>query len=159
MGPLHKCSLRLETAFWPGDVDWMEWVGPKDGAWSECVSLTLTLKAPIPLGFNAGAQARLIEPLDGAGTIASALSALRARLGPDLPQPKSAQITRWGSDPSSFGSYSFDAVGASGKDRRALGGDDWKCRLISTGEACAEKHFGTVHRAYLSGRAAAKLLL
>ncbi len=31
MGLLNKCWLRFDRVAWPGNVDWIEWVGPKTG--------------------------------------------------------------------------------------------------------------------------------
>ncbi len=158
MGLLNKCWLRFETAFWPDDVDWLEWVGPVDGEWSEWLSLQRVLGLPVLLGFNAGAQASALENLDDAATVASAMGALRSMFGTDVPQPIGAQITRWGRDTLVYGSYSFNAVGVRPETRQNLAGLDWEGQLVFAGEACHESFFGTVHGAYLSGITAARKL-
>jgi monoamine oxidase len=158
MGLLNKCWLQFDTAFWPTDIDWLEWVGPQDGFWSEWLSLSRVLGQPVLLGFNAGAQAAALEGQDDAATVASAMAALRGMFGDSLPAPKAAQITRWGRDDLAYGSYSFNAVGVTPQTRRDLAGADWDGQLVFAGEACSDMYFGTVHGAYLSGRAAAKLI-
>lgn len=158
MGLLNKCWLRFDRVAWPDDVDWIEWVGPKDGVWSQWVSLARATNLPVLLAFHAGDQARAMEKLSDAEMLASAHAALRAMFGPDFPAPIDAQITRWSQDPYAQGSYSFNAVGCTPDTRRALAGTDWDTRLVFAGEASEPDHWGTAHGAVLSGRAAAKAL-
>lgn len=159
MGLLNKCWLRFDRVAWPVDVDWLGWLGPEPGVWAEWVSLARATGAPVLLGFNAGEQARQIEALDDRATVAAAVDALRAMFGAGFPDPIGAQVTRWGRDPLSLGSYSFNAVGAKPAMRRALAGAEWDGALWFAGEACADAHFGTAHGAVLSGRAVAVAML
>jgi monoamine oxidase len=159
MGLLNKCWLRFERVHWPSDVDWIEWQGPQAGRWSQWVSLAARLKAPVLLGFHAAHEARQLESLNDKDTVASAHEALRAMFGSRFPAPQAAQITRWGRDPLSFGSYSFNAVGSSGQMRQALGGSDWGGALWFAGEATEPGHFGTAHGAWLSGLRVGRALL
>ncbi len=158
MGLLNKCWLRFDRIAWPAEVDWIEWLGPKDGHWAEWVSLAPAMDAPVLLGFNAGAQALEVEALDDAATVDAAHQALRAMFGTAFPAPIGAQITRWSRDPFSVGSYSFNAVGTGAKTRKALRGADWDGRLIFAGEAASHDHPGTVHGALMSGLHAASLV-
>lgn len=158
MGLLNKCWLRFDRVAWPTDVDWIEWVGPEDGYWSQWVSLTRATGAPVLLAFHAGEQARELEGLTDALTVDAAHRALQAMFGADFPAPIDAQVTRWSEEEFTWGSYSFNAVGCTPDTRRALGGADWEGRLIFAGEACEPDYWGTAHGAVLSGRAAAKVL-
>ena len=159
MGLLNKCWLRFDRVAWPDDVDWIGWLGPEPGYWGEWVSLARALRAPVLLGFNAADAAASLERFDDRATVAAALEALRAMFGARFPAPVAAQVTRWGQDPFSLGSYSFNAVGTGPATRRALAGADWDDRLWFAGEACAPAHFGTVHGALMSGQAVAQALL
>ena len=159
MGLLNKCWLRFERIAWPEDVDWIEWLGPRPGAWAQWVSLGRALKAPVLLGFNAAHQARRIEALDDRATVAFAHDALRAMFGTRFPAPVAAQITRWGRDPLALGSYSFNTVGTSRHSRKALSGPDWGGALWFAGEAAHPDHFGTAHGALLSGQTMAQAIL
>lgn len=158
MGLLNKCWLRFPHIAWPDDVDWIEWLGPKDGHWAEWVSLGRAGSLPVLLGFHAGDQAREMEKLDDRATMASAHEALKTMFGNAFPAPIASQVTRWSKDPFSLGSYSFNAVGTSPKSRRNLGGTEWEGRLVFAGEATSPKHFGTAHGAVMSGLAAAELI-
>ena len=155
MGLLNKCWLRFDRIAWPADVDWIEWLGPKDGIWSQWVSLAQATGAPVLLAFHAGDQARQMERLSDAEMIAEAHAALKTMFGSDFPAPTAAQTTRWGQDQFTHGAYSFNATGTTPDTRTALAGPDWEGRLIFAGEACEPDYWGTAHGALLSGRTAA----
>jgi monoamine oxidase len=159
MGLLNKCWLRFDKVAWPDNVDWIEWLGPKDGHWSQWVSLANATGAPVLLAFHAGLQAREVEALDDAETISAAHDALRSMFGSRFPAPIDAQITRWSKDPFALGSYSFIATGTSSLSRRALAGADWDNRLIFAGEAASPEYPGTAQGAHLSGASAARLVM
>jgi monoamine oxidase len=159
MGLLNKCWLRFDRVAWPDDVDWIGWLGPKPGHWGEWVSLARGLGAPVLLGFNAADTAAEVESLSDRDTVAAAHAALRAMFGSRFPGPIAAQVTRWGQDPFSLGSYSFNAVGTGPDSRRALAGADWDGALWFAGEAMSPGYFGTAHGAVLSGRSVAQEIL
>ncbi|TAG19709.1 MAG: FAD-dependent oxidoreductase [Rhodobacterales bacterium] len=159
MGLLNKCWLRFDRIAWDASVDWIEWLGPRDGFWSQWVSLARSTGAPVLLAFHAGTQAEEVEVLDDATTLAEAHHALRSMFGTAFPAPIAAQVTRWSQDPFTLGSYSFHAVGTSPATRRALAGADWDGRLVFAGEATHPDHPATVHGAYLSGVTAARTIL
>ena len=159
MGLLNKCWLRFDRLAWPGDIDWIEWLAPRDGVWSQWVSLAQSTGAPVLLGFNAGSQARKVEALDDAATAAAAHDALKSMFGTSFPAPIAAQVTRWSQDPFARGAYSFLPTGTSAATRLALAGADWDNRLFFAGEATHPDHPATVHGAFLSGQSAARLIL
>lgn len=159
MGLLNKCWLRFDRIAWDENVDWIEWLSPQDSHWSQWVSLGRALRAPVLLAFHAGAQARALEELDDAATLAAAHAALKAMFGTAFPAPIAAQITRWSRDPHALGSYSFHATGTSPDTRRALAGADWDGRLVFAGEATSPDYPGTAHGAFLSGQAAARTIM
>lgn len=159
MGLLNKCWLRFDHIAWDAEADWIEWLSPRDGHWSQWVSLGRALKAPVLLAFHAGSQAREVEGMDDASTIAQAHDALKAMFGAAFPAPIAAQITRWSQDPFARGSYSFQATGTSPDTRRALAGADWDGRLAFAGEAAEPDFCGTAHGAYLSGKTAARMIM
>lgn len=159
MGLLNKCWLRFDRVAWPDDVDWIGWLGPRPGFWGEWVSLARGLGAPVLLGFNAADAAAEVERLSDRYTVAAAHDALRAMFGARFPVPVAAQVTRWGQDPFSAGSYSFNAVGTGPDTRRALAGAEWDGTLWFAGEATSPGYFGTAHGAVLSGQSVAQEIL
>jgi monoamine oxidase len=147
-GLLNKCWLRFDRIFWPRNVEWAEWL-----------SAVPSTGRPLLVGFNAAAAADRLEALDDRATTASAMEALRAMFGSAIPDPVGVQISRWRQDPYARGAYSYQAVGTTQKDRRALFGPDWEGRLQFAGEATSLDYPATTHGALLTGRAAAIALL
>lgn len=150
MGVLNKCYLRFQENFWPEDVDWLEYVSAKHGEWTEWVSFKQAANLPILLGFNAADRGREIETWSDQQIVASAMQTLRVVFGTDIPEPVDYQITRWASDPFSFGSYSFNAVGSTPNMRKVLAAP-LNDKVFFAGEATRADYFGTAHGAYLSG--------
>jgi len=156
MGLLNKCYLRFPAAFWPGKIDWIEYLTSNKGVWAEWISFLHGPNLPILVGFNAGRPAHAIEALSDADTVAGAMGALRDMFGSSIPDPTGYQITRWARDPYALGSYSFEPVGASAATRVTLAKPAGKS-LFFAGEATHAQYPATVHGAYLSGvRAAAQ---
>jgi hypothetical protein len=60
-------------------------------------------------------------------------------------------VTRWGSDPMAYGSYSSVAVGALGGEEYDILGESVGGRVFFAGEATSKKHPATMHGAFLSG--------
>ncbi|MEB3290470.1 MAG: FAD-dependent oxidoreductase [Leptolyngbya sp.] len=155
MGVLNKCYLRFEDAFWPTDVDWLEYISANPGEWAEWVSFQRVAQQPILLGFNAADQGRQMESLSDAAMVASAMDTLKTIFGPDIPNPVDVQITRWASDPFALGAYSYNALGSKPRDRERLAAPLGH-QIFFAGEATEPDYFGTTHGAYLSGLRAAE---
>ncbi|MBD2424876.1 FAD-dependent oxidoreductase [Phormidium sp. FACHB-1136] len=158
MGVLNKCYLRFEAAFWPTDVDWLEYISANHGEWAEWVSFQRVANQPILLGFNAADQGRQIEAWSDQAIVASAMETLKTIFGVDIPDPMDAQMTRWASDPFALGSYSYNALGSTPQDREILAAPLGN-QLFFAGEATEPDYFGTTHGAYLSGLRAAEEIL
>jgi len=158
MGVLNKCYLKFPHAFWPTDVDWLEYISEHHGEWTEWVSFMRTLSRPVLLGFNAAKRGEEIETLSDQAIVDSAMATLRIVYGSKIPEPIDYQITRWAADPYSYGSYSFDPVGSTPVSRKALAKPEGE-RLFFAGEATNSAYSSTVHGAYLSGLRAANEML
>lgn len=159
MGVLNKCFLRFDKAFWPTDVDWLEYITPERGLWTEWVSLMHAANLPVLIGFNAADKAREVETWSDSQVVDSAMQTLRTLYGNAIPNPTGYQITRWASDPFALGSYSFNALGSTPAMRKTLA-QSLKGKVFFAGEATEHQHFSTAHGAYISGlRAASELLV
>lgn len=156
-GVLSKLFLRFPSVFWD-DVDWIEHVAsvPRRGQfhqWLNCARVTGG--QPVLLGFLGGFYGHDEEVnLTDAQIVADAMAALREMYGPRIPDPIDWQIPRWGTDPYTYGSYSFHKVGSTPTMRTDLAASINK-RVFFAGEATHKDMFATVHGAYLSGLAAA----
>ncbi len=158
MGVLNKCCLRFEQAFWPEDMDWLEYVSAKHGEWTEWISFQRAVKKPVLVGFNAADRGAAIEAWSNEQIVASAMQTLKTIFGAAIPQPIDWQITRWSSDAFARGSYSFNALGSTPEMRNMLA-SHLNGQLFFAGEATNKDHFGTAHGAYLSGLRVAKDVL
>lgn len=159
MGLLNKCVLRFDRVFWPPEVDWIDFLGPRETLWADWTSYLRATGIPLLAAFNAARMAEEVESWDDRTTTASAMETLRAMFGSSIPDPLGSQISRWRQDPFALGAYSFKAVGARTRDRKALFGSDWEGRLSFAGEATSRDYPATVHGALMTGRKAAASLL
>ncbi len=154
MGVLNKTCLQFDEVFWPEDVELIGHIGTKPGRWAETVNLFVYTRQPILMMFNAGAYGAQIEAMSDAQIKGEALATLADMFG-SVPPLRNALITRWQSDPWSYGSYSYVPVGSSWIQHEELAKpiDD---RVVFAGEATHEDFPATVHGAYLSGIRAAR---
>lgn len=161
MGVLNKLYLKFDEPFWDTDVDWIESVPPateKTQTWTEWVNFKKALGANVIMGFSAADAGVQQEALSDEALVASAMARLRLIYGADIPEKPSAYVrTRWQSDPFTYGSYSFNALGVTPNTRKDLA-KPVAGKLFFAGEATDPDYFGTVHGAYLSGQAAAALV-
>lgn len=155
MGILNKCILRFPNVFWAQQYDWLGYIPALNGQWAEWISLSRQVNQPILVGFNAADFGRQIESWTDAQIIAGAMKTLRLIFGSKVPDPIGYQITRWGADPYSLGSYSYLPVGSTPKMRDDLAANIGQT-IFFAGEATSKLYPGTVHGAYLSGLRAAQ---
>lgn len=121
------------------------------------------LKNPILVVIAAGSFGKKTESLPESTVISQIMTQLRASF-PNLPDPIAHKITKWSSDPFTFGSYSYMAPGSSKNDYNELGnpvyttaGAPW---LQLAGEAYGSWPYpSTVHGAYSAGGKAAKKIV
>lgn len=158
-GVLNKCFLEFPEKFW-ADTDWLTYL-PEPGTenyWTQWVNFSGILQRPILLGFNAADAGVAIEQLTDQEIIDSAMGVLRRMYGQNIPEPVRYQVSRWHSDPYSYGSYSFMAVGAAENAREALA-QPIDGRLFFAGEATSTTSPATVRGAYESGIRAAQEII
>lgn len=158
MGVLNKSYFRFPRVFWDQEVEWLDYIGQRTGEWAEWLNVFYYTRQPILLGFNAGAYGAQIESLSDEAIVAGAMNTLRTIYGSSIPNPDAWQITRWGSDPFAYGSYSHIPPGASSADRVTLAKPVGN-RLYFAGEATHRQYPATVHGAFMSGQRAARQIL
>jgi monoamine oxidase len=113
---------------------------------------------PVLVAFTAGDVARDQEAKTDAVLVGEMMAVLRRMFGLNSPEPVGALVTRWATDPFSFGSYSNIPLGAAPTDTEALA-EPVSDRLFFAGEATNMQYLGTVHGAFLSGRREAKRIM
>ena len=155
MGVLNKLYLRFPRIFWPREMDLVGVIAASKSEWTEWINYYKYNGEPVLLALNAGAYGRRLEALSDSEVIAAAMLALRKIYGKSIPDPTGALLTRWNSDPFTFGSYSFLQPGASGKDYDALA-EPLGERLFFAGEATSRRYPATVQGAFLSGEREAR---
>lgn len=158
MGVLNKLYLRFPGFFWPRDVNHFRQIPPVAGQWSEWMNIGSYSGKPVLLAFNAAAFAAGLEALPEREVVAQAMASLRGLFGTGIPEPEAAIRTRWAADPHAGGSYSFEAVGSSGEDRKALA-EPIEGRIFFAGEAVDLKFPASVQGAYRSGEAVVRQIL
>lgn len=154
MGVLSKTWIRFPHAFWPADVDWQEYLGPRAGWFAEWFSIAKA-GPPVLLAFHGGRKARSLERAQPGDVQAEAMRALRTMFGSSIPEPIAIKTSNWSTDRWAHGSYSANTVGSTRADRVALG-RPVAGRIFFAGEATEPDYSSTVHGAWLSGRRAAR---
>ena len=113
MGTENKVALRWPVAdiFWPRDQPYMQCTDPRfrflNGDYFGKAGVLVVLVAP--------PYAQEMESLEDEAIVTDILELLRGAFTPGrtrLPPVAEAHVTRWGRDPHSFGSYSYDQVGS-----------------------------------------------
>lgn len=158
-GVLNKCFLEFPEKFW-ADTDWLTYLSEPgtENYWTQWVNFSGILERPVLLGFNAADAGIAIEKLTDQEIVNSAMNVLKTMYGQDIPEPVRYQISRWYSDPYSYGSYSFMAVGATEKTREDLA-QPVDGRIFFAGEATSDTSPATVRGAYETGIRAAQEII
>ncbi|KFM25067.1 Lysine-specific histone demethylase 1A [Auxenochlorella protothecoides] len=156
-GCLNKVVLQFPRIFWDNGLDYFGGVAPAgEQRRGRCFMFWNLARhnggVPLLSCLVSGAAARRLEADSDEEAVAVSLRALR-RLFPGegtVPDPEASVVTRWSADPHARGSYSYVAVGASGKDYDALAAPVRR-RILFAGEHTARAHPDTVGGAMLSG--------
>ncbi len=153
MSSLEKVVFRFDDVFWT-DFEGEAGVyvdGDALGRFPAFIDFTEYAGAPTLVCLYGGAYARIAQDtMTDAEIEAAALEVLGNLLEMTPPAPRETFVTRWRSDPYSFGSYSYPSRHASPAARRALAAPV-EDRVLFAGEATDVDYFGTVHGALLSG--------
>lgn len=118
----------------------------------------------ILVGWLSGKQAIFMESLTDQQVSDDCVAVLKRVLRRDIPHPIRIIRTKWGTNPLTYGSYSFVKVGSSQRDIEELGQplrskNQTKPSLLFAGEATHPNFYSTTHGALLTGFREAKRLL
>ena len=108
---------------------------------------------PMLFAFYSGSEIETMEdqPDYKEKVTARAMIVLRNMFGNDIKDPEKVIVTDWNQDEFSYGTYSFNKLGAGRNFRQTLGRPIRNKRLYIAGEATHFRYFQTTHGAYLSG--------
>ena len=154
MGVMNKLVLRFEKPFWPQERQVITYASERRGKYPLFLNLCYYTGEPVLVCLVPPSFENALENLAEADAKAGALEVLRRIFGNQVVEPATVLQTRWKSDPWSFGSYSFDKLGAKPNDRDTLA-SSIDGRIFFAGEATHRTMYSTVHGAFLSGCRAA----
>lgn len=147
VGNENKIALFFEKVCWP-NVEFLGVVAKTSYGCSYFLNLHKATGHPVLVYMPAGRLANEIEQLSNEAAANFAIRQLK-RILPNAAEPIKYLVSRWGTDPSSLGCYSYDAVGKPHGlyDRLRTPVDN----LFWAGEATSERFPGTVHGAFDTG--------
>ncbi|XP_051138983.1 lysine-specific histone demethylase 1 homolog 3 [Andrographis paniculata] len=153
-GVLNKIILEFPEVFWDNNVDYFGATAEVRDQRGRCFmfwNVKKTVGAPVLIALLVGKAALDGQRMNPSDHVSHALLVLRVLFGEDkVPDPVASVVTNWGTDPYSYGAYSYVAVGSSGEDYDLLGQPVDNC-LFFAGEATCKEHPDTVGGAMISG--------
>ena len=106
MGLLDKVALRFPKVFWPKDAHFLGYISETKGEFPTFLNLYLHTVEPILFGLCSAGYAASLEKKTDLDAVGKAVAALRKMYGDAVPNPTGFRVTRWASDPFTYGSYS-----------------------------------------------------
>ena len=154
-GLLDKTFLSYPSAWWDGDATQIATAGFGVGRTISAFDLRPVTGRPILCAFTGAGFARALEGRTG-GATPVVVGRLRQGFGSEA-RPERTLSTRWAADRFARGSYSFLAIGSTGRDRAVLAAPAG--RVILAGEHTSTDRPATMDGALIAGRQAANRLL
>lgn len=160
MGVYNKVHLIFETVFWDKNSEWIASLPENDDLTRtvEIMNLYKYYGLPVLTVFTGGSHAIEVEKWDDKKTVDYMMQHLRKIYGNNIPKPSSYYITRWNSDPFSYGSYSYLPAGVNAEYYRSFM-RPVSHKLFFAGEATSMTDPATTHGAYNTGIRAAKQVI
>ena len=167
MGLYDKVILRFPSVFWPKHVDYFACIfdpaeppAPSDSAhvprlncWF--VNYFPVAAQPVLIAMVSAQYAAQLEAMSDAEVRESVMRRVRFMFRDGAQEPLDVQVTRWGRDEWSRGSYSFlqtgGVLGCMEEAGKQVGGGDGAGRLFWCGEHTSVERFGYADGAYVSG--------
>ncbi|KAJ7562206.1 hypothetical protein O6H91_03G058900 [Diphasiastrum complanatum] len=152
VGNENKIALKFEQVWWP-DVEFLGEVASTPYECSYFLNLHKATGNPVLVYMPSGRLAKDIERLSDEEASKFAVSQLRKIL-PNASEPLQCLVSRWGTDTSSLGCYSYNVVGKSSSLYEHLRAP--VDNLFFAGEATNQLFPGTLHGAFATGVIAAQ---
>ena len=155
-GLLDKTFLSYGSRWWDGNPTQIATVGFGVGRTISAFDFEEVTGRPLLCGFTGAGFARRLEGRGPTRATPAVIDRLRQGFGRDA-VPEGSISTRWAADRFARGSYSFLAVGSTGRDRAVLASPVG--RVILAGEHTSTDRPATMDGALMAGRRAANRLL
>ena len=155
-GLLDKTFLSYESEWWNPDRTQIATAGFGIEEAISAFNFGDLADRPLLCAFTGGSFARQLERQGSQGATPTVVARLRQGFGPAV-TPDASLSTRWARDRFARGSYSFLAVGSTGRDRAVLASPVG--RMILAGEHTSTDRPATMDGALVAGRRAANRLL
>lgn len=155
-GCLNKVMLLFPHCFW-GDRDMFGHVNSdtsQRGRYFLFYAYHGISGGAVLAALVAGDAAIALEQLPHDDAVADVMGLLRSIFTPQgvaVPEPLQAVVTRWGSDPMAYGSYSSVAVGSANPADYEVMAHSVGGRLFFAGEATSTRYPATMHGAFATG--------
>ncbi len=151
MGNVNKFLLVWKSSFWDIKAQYIGYTLETKGKFNYFMNLNKFLPSSNALmTFAFGKYASQTESMTDAQVISEIMTPLKAIYGNNIVNPSQFLRTKWGSNPNSFGSYSFATTGTTTEDFNTMS-QSVQNKLFFAGEHTELEYRGTVHGAYLSG--------
>lgn len=146
--PLHSSSLEMNssTLYWSNNKLF------------NLLDLTHIYQKPTYLMLFGGSASVFMDHANDNAVWDMIKQSLQNTFKTTIGQPKDLIITRWGSDPNSYGSFSFPALHHNQKLTQVFE-NHIDGKVFFAGEHCSLKYAGTVHGAYINGYETAQRIL
>lgn len=156
MGVFDITAIKFPRQFWSNDCHAMFLSDINKNPMVTFFNFANFVNAPILVAYTGGDTATRLEQYDDTSLLSMVMSSLNKLYG-DIPAPEKYFRTSWASDPFSYGSYSYPAVGVRSEDYDALAAPI--DRIYFAGEATCRRFPATTHGAYFTGiREAEKII-
>ncbi len=158
MGNVNKFLLVWENAFWDTNLQYIAYTPEVKGKFNYFLNLRKFTTTNALITFALGNYATITEQKLDSELIDEIMSHLKIIYGNNIPKPSHFLRTAWGSNPYTFGAYSFASNNARTTDFNVLAAQI-ENKVFFAGEHTSKDYRGTVHGAYLSGLDAAKRIM
>ncbi|GAB4328652.1 MAG: FAD-dependent oxidoreductase [Flammeovirgaceae bacterium] len=151
MGYVNKVFLKFPSTFWDNQ-QYIGFTSEIKGKFNYFLNANkFAPNSHILLTFGFGNYGLEIENKTDEAIQDEIMTILKKIYGSDIPNPDSILVSRWNSDPFSYGAYSFVNVGASSDDFNIIA-ESVDNKLYFAGEHTSKEYRGTVHGAFASGQ-------
>jgi len=159
MGLFNIIALLFPNKCWSDDASFIYVENKNKLSCNNFINMEPSYKKPILYGYVGGNTAKSLEKMSNECITNLLMESLKTIFGNKIPYPEKCEMTAWGQDIFSYGSYSYPAIGVTQKDYIALS-EPIEDRLFFAGEATnAHLYDATTHGAFYSGIREAKRVL